>query len=277
MKTVSIMVPIFNEERHLERLLPILKKINIPIFILDSGSDDKSIAIIKKYKLKVISGNWKRFSDKLNYGLDLNPYQTDWIIRIDADEYLDSNFIDFLKSNKLKDVNNNVDAIYINRKIIFLGKWMKHGGVYPGKIVRIIRPGKAYYEPKELDEHVITKNPLYINIDVVDHPLYDLSQFLSKHIGYAKRFRDDYFSNDHRDFLFAKKGQNYLKISLQNFFLKSPLFLRCFIYWIYRYFIRLGFMDGARGFIFTILHAFIYRFIIDALIYEEKLKLKKNK
>ena len=232
MKTVSIMVPIFNEEKHLERLLPILKKINIPIFILDSGSDDKSIAIIKKYKIKIISG---------------------------------------------KNVNNNVDAIYINRKIIFLGKWMKHGGVYPGKIVRIIRPGRAYYESKELDEHVVTKNPLYFNIDVVDHPLYDLSQFLSKHIGYAKKFRDDYFSSGYLSPLVPKNGQNHLKISLQNFFLKSPLFLRCFSYWIYRYFIRFGFMDGARGFIFTMLHAFVYRFIIDALIYEEKLKLKKNK
>jgi hypothetical protein len=276
MISVSIMVPIFNEELHLKRLLPFLKKLDIPFFILDSDSTDKSIEIVKKYKVKFYTGKWKTFSHKLNYGLKLNPYKSDWIVRLDADEYFDVNFIKLLKANKFQLLNVDVDAIYVNRKIMFMGKWMRHGGIYPGKIIRIIRPGKAFYEIKELDEHVISKNPIYLNIDIVDSPLYDLPNLLRKYIKYAEIFRDNYFKSNKRRLLRPKKGQDVIKVFLQNIFIVSPIFLRSFMYWFYRYIIKLGFLDGLRGFIFNIIHAFFYRFILDACIYEKKISLKSK-
>jgi hypothetical protein len=271
------MVPIFNEELHLKRLMPFLKKLGIPFFILDSNSTDKSIKIVKKYKVKFYTGKWKTFSHKLNYGLMLNPYRSDWIIRLDADEYFDINFIRLLKSNQFKLLNETIDAIYVNRKIMFMGKWMRYGGVYPGKIIRIIKPGKAFYETKPLDEHVISKNPIYLDVDIVDSPLYDLPNLLRKYIRYAEIFRDDFFEFNKPRLTKKKKGQSALKVYLQNFFLVSPLFLRCFGYWFYRYIIKLGFLDGLRGFIFNFIHAFFYRFIVDACIYERKISLKSKK
>ena len=262
------MIPTFNESLHLKRLLPSLKKLNIPFFALDSYSSDDTTLLLKRYGGKVIQGKWQTFSEKLNFGLKKNPYRSQWIIRLDADEYFDKNFIKFLQSGTLKNIADNVDGIYINRKLYFMGQWMKYGGIYPGKIIRIMRPDRVSFEHKILDEHVEVKNFESVNIDIIDNPLYDLTHWLQKHIRYAEAYRYGYFSKKFSSHVIAKKGQSRYKAFLQNTFLKSPPFLRCFMYWFYRYFIKFGFLDGMRGLIFITLQAFFYRFLIDALIYE---------
>jgi hypothetical protein len=150
-----------------------------------------------------------------------------------------------------------------------MGQWMKYGGIYPGKIIRIMRPGRVSFEHKILDEHVEVKNFEVVDIDIIDNPLYDLTYWLQKHIRYAEAYRYGYFSKKFSSRVVAKKGQSQIKAFLQNTFLKSPPFLRCFMYWLYRYFIKCGFLDGMRGLIFITLQAFFYRFLIDALIYEQ--------
>lgn len=269
MLDVSIMIPTLNESLHLKRLLPLLKKLNIPFFILDSYSSDDTSSLAKRFGGKVIQGQWQTFSEKLNFGLKKNPYRSEWIIRIDADEYFDQNFIKFLKSGGLKNIADDVDGIYINRKLYFMGQWMKYGGIYPGKIIRIMRPSRVLFEHKILDEHVEVKNFEVVDIDIIDNPLYDLTHWLQKHIRYAEAYRYGYFSKKFSDRVVPKKGQSQIKAFLQNIFLKSPPFLRCFMYWFYRYFIKCGFLDGMRGLIFITLQAFFYRFLIDALIYEQ--------
>ncbi len=269
MLDVSIMIPTLNESLHLKRLLPLLKKLNIPFFVLDSYSSDDTTSLAKRFGGKVIQGQWQTFSEKLNFGLEKNPYRSRWIIRIDADEYFDQNFIKFLKSEAIKNIADDVDGIYINRKLYFMGQWMKYGGIYPGKIIRIMRPGRVSFEHKILDEHVEVKNFEVIDIDIIDNPLYDLTHWLQKHIRYAEAYRYGYFSKKFSSRVVPKKGQSRFKAFLQNTFLKSPPFLRCFMYWLYRYFIKCGFLDGMRGLIFITLQAFFYRFLIDALIYEQ--------
>ena len=269
MLDVSIMIPTLNESLHLKRLLPLLKTLKLPFFVLDSYSSDDTASLAKRYGGKVILGRWQTFSEKLNFGLKKNPYRSRWIIRIDADEYFDENFIRFLKSEAIKNIADDVDGIYINRKLYFMGQWMKHGGIYPGKIIRIMRPGRVSFEHKILDEHVEVKNFEVVDIDIVDNPLYDLTHWLQKHIRYAEAYRYGYFSKKFSSRVVAKKGQSPIKAFLQNTFLKSPPFLRCFMYWFYRYFLKCGFLDGIRGLIYISLQAFFYRFLIDALIYEQ--------
>ena len=269
MLDVSIMIPTLNESLHLKRLLPLLKKLNIPFFVLDSYSSDDTVSLAKRFGGSVIQGQWQTFSEKLNFGLKKNPYHSRWIIRIDADEYFDQNFIKFLKSDTIKNIADDVDGIYINRKLYFMGQWMRHGGIYPGKIIRIMRPGRVSFEHKILDEHVEVKNFEVIDFDIIDNPLYDLTHWLQKHIRYAEAYRYGYFSKKFSSRVAPKKGQSPIKAFLQNFFLKSPLFLRCFMYWFYRYFLKCGFLDGVRGLIYISLQAFFYRFLIDALIYEQ--------
>jgi glycosyltransferase involved in cell wall biosynthesis len=270
MLDVSIMIPTLNESVHLKRLLPLLKALKIPFFVLDSYSSDDTTSLAKRYGGKVIQGRWKTFSEKLNFGLKKNPYQSQWIIRIDADEYFDQNFIKFLESGAIKKIADDVDGIYINRKLYFMGQWMKHGGFYPGRIIRIMRPDRCVFEHKILDEHVEIKKFEVLDIDIIDNPLYDLTHFIQKYIRYAEVYRYGYFSKKFSSRVIPRKGQSRFKSFLQNTFLKSPPFLRCFMYWVYRYFIKFGFLDGMRGLIFITYHAFFYRFLIDSLIYEYK-------
>ena len=268
MLDVSIMIPTLNESLHLKRLLPLLRTLKIPFFVLDSYSSDDTTSLAKRFGGKAIQGRWKTFSEKLNFGLEKNPYRSKWIIRLDADEYFDKNFIEYLQEKNLRLIPEDVDGIYINRKVYFMGQWMKHGGIYPGRIIRIMRPDKAVYENKILDEHVEVHNFSMIDIDIIDDPLYDLTHLLKKYIRYAEVFRHGHFSKNFNRTVLVKNGQSKIKSFLQNSFLKLPLFLRCFMYWIYRYILRLGFLDGSKGLIFITFHAFFYRFLIDALIFE---------
>ena len=273
----SIMIPTFNEEIHLDRILKQINFHRYKCFILDSSSSDDTLKIAKKYGIKVIDGKWNDFSQKLNFGIDLNPFDTEWIIRLDADEYFDGDFISFLNQGNIK---STCDAIYVKRKLYFMGQWIKYGGTYPNYIVRIFRPKKIKYEHKILDEHIDSENFLHLPINIIDNPLTDLKSWTFKHVRYAETYCIGYFSPSYDFSIKNLNGLNKVKTYLQNIYLRAPLFIRPFLYFFYRYFIRLGFLDGKKGLIFHFMHAFWYRFLIDALIYQEenyKSKYKNQK
>ena len=246
----SVIIPTYNEEIHLDRVLKQMNFYKIKCFILDSYSNDNTLKIAEKYGVQVVQGKWNDFSEKLNFGIELNPFKTEWMIRLDADEYLDQDFINFLNQGS---IHSDHDGIYVRRKIHFMGKWIKYGGMYPNYIIRIFKPKKTKYEHKILDEQII-----------------DLKKWINKHIRYAEIYSIGYFSDSYSSSIKHYKGLSRIKIILQNLYLNIPLFIRPFLYFFYRYFIQMGFLDGKKGLIFHVMHAFWYRFFIDALIYQEK-------
>lgn len=251
-----------------------MNKYNYPCYIIDSYSNDNTLKIAENYGIKVFQGKWNDFSEKLNFGIELNPFKTDWIIRLDADEYLDEDFINFLNQGN---IDSSADAIYVRRKIYFMGNWMRYGGMYPNYIIRIIRPYKNKYEHKILDEHIESKNVLHIPINIIDNPLIGLERWVIKHVKYAEAYSIGHFSESYSNTIKYHKGLSKLKFILQNIYLRLPYFLRPTIYFIYRYFIRLGFLDGKKGLIFHVMHAFWYRFLIDSLLYQEGNYIPKYK
>lgn len=280
---LSIIIPVFNEELLLPRVLSNISALGAHVFILDSHSTDRSIEIATSFGCYVHSGQWKSFSDKLNWGLNNLPIETEWVMRLDADEYLTGEFIEGIE-NILRSAQPNVDGMIVRRRFIFLNRWLKHGGMYPLEHMRITRKGKAKYENRLLDEHVTVPGvAIRISGDVIDEDQKGLVNWLGKHVRYAESqclmdWRQS--SSTSKTWMTLDGGLKWRRFLKEEIYSKSPFFFRPFCYWFYRYILLLGFLDGKPGFIWHFLHAFWYRFSIDALIYEAEItngkSIKKN-
>lgn len=269
----SILIPTFNEEMLLPRALESAKRLGVKIFVLDSFSTDDTVNIAKSAGCSVHQGQWGSFSEKMNWGLKELPFDTTWVMRLDADEYFTEELIQELESGVLKKVDEEVGALWIGRRIFFLGKWIKHGGMNSQPHARIMRVGKAKYEPRLIDEHVQVEGKFAeLKGAVVDDPARGLLAWMRKHLLYAE-------TECYAEFNIAKQvtwtqlhgSAKYRRFLKEAIYLRMPLFVRPFGFWAYKYIFLLGFLDGIHGLIYHFLHAFWYRFVIDALIFEGRL------
>lgn len=157
-----------------------------------------------------------------------------------------------------------------------MGQWIRHGGYYPVHLLRIWRTGHAVIEQRWMDEHTMLTQGTSItfNSDFVDDNLNSLTWWTAKHNDYATREAIDILN---RKYHFISSGEEETNLTnakqaetkrwyKDNLYLKLPLFIRAFLYFQYRYWFRLGFLDGKRGLIWHFLQGFWYRFLVDAKI-----------
>jgi glycosyltransferase involved in cell wall biosynthesis len=268
---LSIIIPILNEQVVLPRALASIKRLGVDVYILDSGSTDRSLEIAKEFGCHVTVGEWGSFSEKLNFGLNQLPIKTEWIMRLDADEYLTEEFITNI-GPLLDSVSSDVEGIIVRRRLVFLNRWIRYGGMYPLEHMRITRKGRAIYEARILDEHVRVPGEFVRMIgDIVDEDQKGLANWLGKHVRYAESqcYMDwSLSSQSDKSWKNLEGGLKWRRFLKEEIYAKSPKFIRPFGFWFYRYILLLGFLDGKPGFIWHVLHAFWYRFAIDSLIYE---------
>lgn len=271
---IDLVVLTRDEERNLPHCLASVEGVVKNIFLVDSGSTDATLSIAEKHGARVFEHPFETQARQLNWALDNLPFESDWILRLDGDEYLTDELRREL-SDALEKLPADVTGLFLKRRLIFMGKWIRHGAYYPTWILRLWRRGHARSEEIVFNEHMVLTEGRSAKLrhDFVDHDRYGLKEWLHKHEQYAER---------HIEFLATIKSKQPMPLppsltgtqaqrrrwTEANLYGRAPLFLRAFIYWIYRYFIRLGFLDGMPGLTFHFLHAFWYRFYIDARILE---------
>lgn len=273
---LDLVVLTFNEEKNLPYCLASVEGLVRNIFVIDSGSTDATVAIAESHGARIFPHTFVDQPSQLNWAIDNVPFESDWMMRLDGDEYL----LPELKAEiqeVLPTLPDDVTGIYLKRRLIFLGRWIRHGTYYPTWILRIWRKGMARSERIALNEHMVVTGgrTLYLNNDLVDHDRYGLAEWVRKHKRYAPR---------HVRFLQEIKTPAGMELppSLSgtqaqrrrwteaNLYGRSPLFLRAFVYFLYRYILRLGFLDGARGLVFHVLHGLWYRLYVDAEIVKRR-------
>lgn len=275
-KDISLIVLTYNEEIHLKRCLESVKDVVEDIFIVDSFSNDRTIEIAKEYGANVFKNKWPGDQSKqINWFLKKKLIKTTWVFRIDADEYILPELGKEIIENTLKHKKSDINGFVLKRRHIFLNKWIKYGGVYPTYILRIWKKDTGYWENRSMDEHFILNSgsSLVLKNDFVDHNLNDLSWWIAKHNNYSDREVNEYFKTLNFSKNLDKKTYKK-RILKNNIYYKTPLFLRSFLYFIYRYFLLLGFLDGIKGIIWNFLQAYWYRSLVDFKIYEKKNKSK---
>jgi glycosyltransferase involved in cell wall biosynthesis len=276
---ISLIILTYNEELNIENCLKSAVNWAEEIIIIDSHSTDKTLEIAKKYTDKIFQHEFKNQAEQFNWALDNLEIKNEWIFKLDADESVTKELWEEISEN-LDKIPQNVNGFYINRKVFFLGKWIRHGGYYPNWILRIFRKGKGMSEQRKMDEHLVLLEGKICRFKnhIIDNDQKGLTWWTEKHNRYSSREIQELFEGNNingvipRFFGSQTERKRWLKESIYS---KLSLFCRSFLYFIYRYFIRLGFLDGREGLIFHFLQGFWYRFLVDAKIYE-RLKLEKK-
>ena len=280
---ISVVILTYNEELHIERciksLLPVVKE----IFIIDSFSTDKTVEIAERLGAKVYQNPWINYALQFQWGLDNCPIETEWVMRMDSDEYILPELQNEI-SDKIQNIQEDTSGIYIKRRVYFKDKWIKHGSYYPTWLLRIWRYKDGHIEQRWMDEHIkLTKGEtIQFENDLVDDNLNDLTWWTTKHNNYATREAVDILNIIHEFINYDEVNSNFFgtqeerKRFLKKKYANLPLFTRPFIYFLWRYFIKLGFLDGKQGLIWHFLQGFWYRFLVDAKIYEIEKKAKDS-
>ena len=145
-----------NESLHLERCILSIIHVFDKIYIVDSFSSDNTKDIANKYNAIFLEHNFINHSDQFNWSLNQIDKQTNWILRIDADEYLTESLKTEISLN-LNKLKNSINGVYIPRKIIFQNKLIAHGGICSTKVLRLFRYGFGKCDQRWMDEHIKVK------------------------------------------------------------------------------------------------------------------------
>ena len=282
MADLTVVVLTKNEEKNLRKCVESFCGAAKRFVIVDSGSTDGTETLCSQLdrELRVFGSRldfyyhpWNSYADQFNWGLKNTQISTDWSMRMDADEELLPELAQEIKE-KLDQLKEPVNGVILRRRTIFMGKWIRHGGRYPELLLRIFRTGKAKCEEKIMDEHMILSEGTMVTFqyDLMDNNQKDLEWWTAKHNWYSNREVLDHQLSLQGDSLQEVGGssrQARIKRVVKNgWYYRLPKFFRAHLYFLYRYWIRLGFLDGTEGRIYHFLQAYWYRFLVDAKMYQ---------
>lgn len=280
MSDLTTIILTYNEELNIASCISSIKSISKRIIVIDSFSTDSTVDIASKLGAEIYQHEFTNQAKQFIYALNETNIKTNWVMRLDADERIMPETSEEMEQMMRVHNNDEVNGFIFKTRIFFMGRWIKHGGIYPLKIFRLFKYGKATVENKKMDEHLILLEGtiLELNNDLLHYDFKSLSNWTDKHNKYATREMEEHLDNlkvleRSKPTNMQAKLKRFIKF---NIYYKIPLFIRPFLYFFYRYFIRLGFLDGKEGLVFHFLQAYWYRFLVDAKIYENELK-KKDK
>lgn len=148
MPSISVAIITKNEEANIRRCLDSVRWAD-EIVVVDSGSTDGTLAICREYDCRVFEREWEGFAAQKNHAIA--QATGDWVLSIDADEELTSLLEEEVR---LAVESGSADAFEMPRLNRFLGKWMRHGGWYPDRQLRLFRSGFGSFKAVPLHEHI---------------------------------------------------------------------------------------------------------------------------
>lgn len=280
MADLTVIILTKNEGKNIERCIKSIKNIARRIVVVDSYSVDNTIEIATSLGAEIYRNHWSDYATQFNWALDNTNISTKWVYRIDADEIVTPELANEIEEKTELHAEDNINGMVMNFKIYFLGKFLKHGGVYPFYNLTIFKFGKGRYEQRKMGEHVVLSEGNFIELehDCIHYDFKDITTWIDKHNAYASRETGDYFDTinkkQHEKKLYHEAEK--AKKLRDGVYYRLPKFLRARLYFMYRYYFKLGFLDGKEGKIYAYLQAYWYRFLVDAKIYEQELAKSDN-
>ncbi|MFI3177172.1 MAG: glycosyltransferase family 2 protein [Eubacteriales bacterium] len=289
MVDLTVVVLTKNEEKNMKKCVHSFQGMAKRFVVVDSYSTDSTKKLCGEIGLTLqeqgssLDFYENRFVDQatqFNWALDHTNIETEWVMRMDADEEVMPELVEEVQ-DKLSGIAKPINGIILRRRVYFMGKWIKHGGRYPELLLRIFRTGTGRCEQKVMDEHLILTDGKTIEFqnDFIDNNQKNLEWWTVKHNWYSNREVLDYqmVLRNELESSIKEKGASSNQAARKRIiknggYYRMPIFLRAHIYFLYRYYIRLGFLDGTEGKIFHFLQAYWYRFLVDAKMYECEVK-----
>ena len=265
MTDVSVVILVGREELHIARCLEKLAALSPrQIFVVESLQDGATHALAEKGGATTVFHTWPgNQAAQFQWALDNLPIEANWILRLDADEYLTPELIAEIQE-RLPKLPDAVAGIVLRRRHIWREVWVKRG-MYPTRILRLFRRGRGKSDGKLMDEHILVDGAsVEFQHDFVDHSLIPLEDWEAKHRNYARR--------EAQSFLAGEKSTGVKGRLKWCYYHLLPSFARPAIYWFRRAIIGGAYFESAAARDFTWRHAFWYRTLVEREIKSLKLK-----
>jgi glycosyltransferase involved in cell wall biosynthesis len=277
---VSAVVLTFDEELNLAACLASMKELVDEIYVVDSGSTDRTVEIAVAAGARVVTHEFTGHSAQWQWALSELPLRNAWVLGLDADQRLMPELEGELRA-LFDDESRSSDyaGFYVTRRNYFRGKWIRWGGYYPKRFIKLFRRDRLQHEAADLLDHHfrVQGNVGTLEHDIIEQNLKEdnVDFWIKKHLRYA----DLLAMEDAR----RRNGQSPTTVKASLFgtpderaewqkqtWAALPRFVRAPAYFIWRYFFLLGFLDGKQGFAFHFLHAFWFRLVTDLKIDEQR-------
>jgi glycosyltransferase involved in cell wall biosynthesis len=264
---VSVVVLTFNEELNLAACLDSVRSWAAQIFIVDSGSTDATVGIAEGRGATVLTHAFETHAKQWQWALTTLPIETDWVLGLDADQRVTPELAQQIADLLSRDTR--AAGVFVRRRQIFRGKWIRFGGYYPKYLLKLFRRTQVSVDADDLvDHHFSVAGPtVSLTGDLIEDNQNEtqIAVWTAKHNRYAAlQARQEFKATNGRVNIGALFGHPDDRIRyLKQIWAASPLFVRPCAYVFYRYVVRLGFLDGKQGFIFHVLQGFWYRLLVD--------------
>ena len=281
--TLTVVILTKNEERHIVRAIASVAPLADRIVVVDSGSTDRTVELARDGGAEVLIHPFVTHAQQFNWALDQLPADTDWVFRLDADEVVTDSLASEIRA-RLSGLSTSVAGIYISRRMTFLGRPIRWGGLFPVRVLRLFRHGRGRCENRWMDEHILVEGETVgFNGEIVDDNLNFLTWWTEKHNAYASRevvdlLNLEYGFMEHETVADLRGGQQagIKRWVKEKVYSRLPGGVRAFAYFLYRYVVRLGFLDGKEGTAFHVLQGFWYRYLVDMKLHEVKAYMRRT-
>ena len=263
-----------NEEKNIAACIKSVAGFCKRVLVVDSGSTDRTVEIARSLGADVVEHAFTYYAAQFNWGIDNGNIDTKWTLRLDADERFTKEVIAHCEKLMAAHESDDVNGIVMQADFYFLGRLMKHGSTKKRKIM-VFKTGKGRIEDRKRDAHteLLCGTTVEIKERFLHDDFKDLNSYIARYNWYTIRELQDYLSfeqgssatNVNTDK--ALLAQRKKKFGL---YYKAPMFFRAWLWFVYNYYIKLGFLDGKEGYIYCYFECYWYRFLVDAKIYEQR-------
>jgi glycosyltransferase involved in cell wall biosynthesis len=248
---LSVLIPTLNEERNLADALESCAFAE-QVVVLDSFSRDRTEAIALEHGTEFIQHRFENYSAQKNWALDNVAWRHRWIFILDADERFTPELAE--EVSEIVQGGGDKPGYFVNRRLIFMGHWIRHCGWYPNWNLRLFQLGKARYDGRPVHEHMIVDGPVeYLANDLIHEDRRGIESYLARHNHYSTlEASTPLVRNPVRlaDLLSPIKRKRILREWVWPSVPAKPLAA-----FVYLYFFRAGFLDGRAGLVLSLLQA----------------------
>jgi glycosyltransferase involved in cell wall biosynthesis len=271
--SLTVVIPTHNEEGNLPACLETIRELGCNVFIVDSGSVDRTFEIAQAYGARIAIHAFETHAKQWHWALQNLPIASEWVLGLDADQRLSPEAVrEILRRLSDKDGIAEINGFYIKRRQVFRGRWIKRGGYYPKYLLKLFRRDKVKIDLDDLLDHhfYVAGKTAKLCHDLIEanRKEDDICFWIDKHNRYATLLASEEYRR------YSKSGAQLVNPSvfgtpdqrtlwLKQIWHRLPLYVRPFIYFFYRYVVRLGFLDGRQGFVFHFLQGFWFRLLVD--------------
>lgn len=266
-----------NEEVNIERSLRSVHGFADQILVIDSESEDRTQEISRQWADEVHNLPYEHgriIPWIFQWGLEHLPIRNEWILILEADQALTPELRQEIAALLARPVIRE-NGFYIRRRQIFRGKPLRFGGYGSKLLLKLFRRGYGELDPIEQDTRVYVRGAvgrLRAPLEEHNHKEDAILFYLQKHLRYADAFAREEVERRRglpwrvTPRLFGAPDERVLWMKSRWY--RMPLYVRPFLYFLYRYFFLLGILDGKNGLVFHFLQAFWFRFVVDVRLDE---------